>query len=191
MDNWMLIGLGNHGSRYENTRHNIGWMIAEALAITEKASFRQGRGNWMQAECSVHGKKGTILLPLTYMNNAGQAAGEFCRYYKIPAEHVIAVVDEYNFPVGRMQIKQGGSDGGHNGTASMISHIGPAFWRLRCGIDKNFGPGEMADYVLAPFAAAEKDACKAMIDRAVKGLKMFLGSNPARAMQAINSDKPL
>lgn len=88
-----------------------------------------------------------------------------------------------------MQLKQGGSDGGHNGTTSMIAHIGPSFWRFRFGIDKNFGPGEMSDYVLSGFAKHEENALKEMIDRGVKSIQMFLGNNPARALQQINSVK--
>ena len=191
MQQWLIVGLGNPGDRYAYTRHNIGWMIAEALAKKENAPFKDGRGNWLQAECTIHGKKVSIILPTTYMNNSGQAVGEFMRYYKIPSEHIIALVDEYNFPVGKMQLKQGGSDGGHNGTSSLISHVGPAFWRFRFGIDKNFGPGEMADYVLAPFTKDEQDAKEQMIARGIAAVKMFLGGNPARALQSINSDKPL
>ena len=191
MQSWLIVGLGNPGERYAQTRHNIGWMIAEALATKHGAQFKEGRGSWLQAECSVQGKKITIMLPETYMNNSGQAVGEFMRYYKIPAEHIIALIDEYNFPVGKMQLKQGGSDGGHNGTASLISHIGPAFWRFRFGIDKNFGPGEMADYVLASFTKSEQERKDTMIERGVKSIAMFLGGNPARALQSINSDKPL
>jgi PTH1 family peptidyl-tRNA hydrolase len=189
MQHWLIVGLGNPGDKYADTRHNIGWMIALALAQSCKVEFKDGKGNWKQAECSLNGKKITIMLPLTYMNNSGQAAGDFIRYYKVPSEHVIALIDEYNFPLGKMQLKQGGSDGGHNGTASMIAHIGPSFWRFRFGIDKNFGPGEMADYVLSSFAKHEDIALKEMIERGMKSIQMFLGNNPARALQQINSIK--
>ena len=189
MSHWLIVGLGNPGERYQNTRHNIGWMIGEGFAQSKNAPFRKGKGSWQESECTVQGKKITIMLPETYMNNAGQAVGEFIRYYKVPSEHVIMLVDEYNFPVGRMQLKQGGSDGGHNGTASLISHIGPGFWRFRFGIDKNFGPGQMADYVLSPFTSSELEERDAMIQRAIKGLSLFLSNNPSRALQQINADK--
>ncbi|MEY5131439.1 MAG: hypothetical protein RL734_1506 [Bacteroidota bacterium] len=191
MAHWLIVGLGNPGERYESTRHNIGWMIAETFAKSKQAGFKKGRGSWLESECSVHGKKISIMLPETYMNNSGQAVGEFIRYYKIPTEHVIILVDEYNFPVGKMQLKQGGSDGGHNGTSSVISHIGPGFWRFRFGIDKKFGPGQMADYVLASFAQDEIESRNAMIERGVKALGMFLSNNPSRALQQINAEKEL
>lgn len=191
MAHWLIVGLGNPGDRYESTRHNIGWMIAEAFIKSKNGSFKKGRGSWQESECSVHGKKVTFMLPETYMNNSGQAVGEFIRYYKIPTEHVIILVDEYNFPVGKMQLKQGGSDGGHNGTSSVISHIGPGFWRFRFGIDKKFGPGQMADYVLAPFTHDELESRNAMIERGMKGLSIFLSQNPARALQQINAEKEL
>ena len=90
-----------------------------------------------------------------------------------------------------MQLKQGGSDGGHNGTSSVISHIGPGFWRFRFGIDKKFGPGQMADYVLSPFAHDEIESRNAMIERGVKALGMFFSNNPSRALQQINAEKEL
>lgn len=191
MAHWLIVGLGNPGDRYQSTRHNIGWMIAESFAKSKNVQFKKGRGSWLESECSVQGKKVTIILPETYMNNSGQAVGEFIRYYKIPTEHVIILVDEYNFPVGKMQLKQGGSDGGHNGTSSVIAHIGPAFWRFRFGIDKKFGPGQMADYVLASFAHDEIEGRNAMIDRGVKSLNLFFSNNPSRALQQINAEKEL
>ena len=191
MAHWLIVGLGNPGERYHSTRHNIGWMIAEAFAEKKQVQFKKGRGNWLEAECAIKGEKISLMLPETYMNNSGQAVGEFIRYYKIPSEHVIMLVDEYNFPVGKMQMKQGGSDGGHNGTSSMMAHIGPAFWRFRFGIDKQFGPGEMADYVLSAFRHDEIESRNAMIERGVKALNMFFTGNHARALQHINSDKPL
>ena len=191
MAHWLIVGLGNPGERYHSTRHNIGWMIAEAFAEKKQVQFKKGRGNWLEAECAIKGEKISLMLPETYMNNSGQAVGEFIRYYKIPSEHVIMLVDEYNFPVGKMQMKQGGSDGGHNGTSSMIAHIGPAFWRFRFGIDKQFGPGEMADYVLSAFRHDEIESRNAMIERGVKALNMFFTGNHAIALQHINSDKPL
>lgn len=191
MSHWLIVGLGNPGERYHSTRHNIGRMIAEAFAETKRLQFKKGRGNWLESECTVKGEKVSLMLPETYMNNSGQAVGEFIRYYKIPTEHVIILVDEYNFSVGKMQLKQGGSDGGHNGTSSMMAHIGPTFWRFRFGIDKQFGPGEMADYVLAPFRQDEIEQRNKMIERGVKALNLFLSGNPSRALQQINAEKEL
>ncbi len=191
MAHWLIVGLGNPGDRYHSTRHNIGWMVAEAFAEKKQMQFKKGKGNWQEAECSIKGEKISLILPETYMNNSGQAVGEFIRYYKIPTEHVIMLVDEYNFPVGKMQLKQGGSDGGHNGTSSMIAHIGPAFWRFRFGIDKQFGPGEIADYVLAPFRQEELELRNGMIERGVKALLLFFSGNHSRALQQINAEKPL
>jgi len=191
MAHWLIVGLGNPGDRYHSTRHNIGWMVAEAFAEKKQMQFKKGKGNWQEAECSIKGEKISLILPETYMNNSGQAVGEFIRYYKIPTEHVIMLVDEYNFPVGKMQLKQGGSDGGHNGTSSMIAHIGPEFWRFRFGIDKQFGPGEMADYVLAPFRQEELELRNGMIERGVKALLLFFSGNHSRALQQINAEKPL
>jgi len=101
---------------------------------------------------------------------------------------VLVVVDEYNFPVGKIHLKSSGSDGGHNGVASVIAETGTqAFWRLRCGIARNFGPGGLVDYVLAPFAPDEEPQRDAMISAAADAIKDIVLIGPARAMSAINS----
>jgi PTH1 family peptidyl-tRNA hydrolase len=187
---WIIVGLGNPGAKYAETRHNIGWMVAEAFAQKYNAHFSAGKGDWHEARCTVHDQNVLVMLPTTYMNLSGTAAAKAQKFFKTPATRFIAVVDEYNFPVGRIHIKNSGSDGGHNGTASMIEELGTdKFIRLRCGIDKNFGPGELVDYVLKPFAKDEMLLRNEMILKSVSAIETILEIGLARAMQTINTQK--
>jgi PTH1 family peptidyl-tRNA hydrolase len=192
---WLIVGLGNPGARYAETRHNIGWMVADAFARKHTVSknpalFSAGKGDWHEARCAVRGTDVMVILPTTYMNLSGKAADRASKLFHIPKERIVAIVDEYNFPVGRIHLKNSGSDGGHNGTASMIEELGTqAFFRLRCGIDKKFGPGELVDYVLKPFAAEEIVARDAMIDKAVTAIETLIEVGAARAMQIVNAQQ--
>lgn len=192
---WLIVGLGNPGARYAETRHNIGWMVADAFARKHTVSkntplFSAGKGDWYEARCAVRGTDVVVILPTTYMNLSGKATEQASKLFRIPKERIVAIVDEYNFPVGRIHLKNSGSDGGHNGTSSMIEELGTqAFFRLRCGIDKKFGPGELVDYVLKPFAPEEIAARDAMIEKAVAALETLIEVGAARAMQIVNVQK--
>ncbi|MFY7998757.1 MAG: aminoacyl-tRNA hydrolase [Candidatus Kapaibacteriota bacterium] len=194
---WLIVGLGNPGVRYAETRHNIGWMVAEAFARKHSIKkqglsahsqlFSAGKGEWNEARCTVRDSDVLVILPTTYMNLSGKAAVQAGKMFRVPVGRMVAIVDEYNFPVGRIHLKNSGSDGGHNGTASMIAELGtPSFFRLRCGIDKRFGPGELVEYVLNPFAPDEITARDAMIEQSVIALETLIELGAARAMQIVN-----
>lgn len=185
----MIVGLGNPGARYATTRHNIGWMVCDNLITSKKAAWLPGKGDYMYATLSIKQAKVLCILPTTYMNNSGEAVESAMKRYKLTPDRIIVVADEYNFPVGKMNLKKGGSDGGHNGFTSVIAHLKTdMFWRLRCGIDRNFQPGGMADYVLSPFAP--EDNVEGMIVKARKALELFIGGgNESRALSLINSGK--
>lgn len=187
---WLFVGLGNPGARYENTRHNIGWMVCVSLCEKYKAVFISGKGQFLQAILTIGKNKIIVVLPTTYMNNSGEAVAEIQRLFHFPAKRIVVVVDEYNFPVGKIQLKDQGSDGGHNGLTSLISHLKTEnFLRLRCGIDRKFGPGELVDYVLAPFSANEETTKQEMISQAVQALETLVNIEMSRAMSIINSQK--
>lgn len=186
---WLIVGLGNPGEKYAPTRHNIGWLVAQALVAKHLSEFRAGKGDWYEAPIAVGRHKALVILPTTYMNLSGTAAAKAARQINLPAERVIAIVDEYNFPVGRVHLKNSGSDGGHNGTASMIQEFRTEkFLRLRCGIDKKFGAGELVDYVLKPFADDEIIVRDEMILRGITAIEGVMRLGTARAMQLINSE---
>lgn len=182
------IGLGNPGSEYVETRHNIGWMIVDAFAAKHGARWTSPSGLYAQASCQFARTQIELCKPLTYMNASGRAAAKLLGHLKVPPARCVVVVDEYNFPVGKIHLRPRGSDGGHNGLTSMIQELGTdAFWRLRCGIDRRFGPGGMADYVLGTFSPDQIPDRDAMITAAVEALERIAKDGPDRAMQVINS----
>lgn len=186
---YLFVGLGNPGFEYADTRHNIGWMIIEEFAKKRGLIFIPGKGNWREFVVTFAGKKLLFIEPLTYMNLSGTAAIKCMRQNDIMPSNVICIADEYNFPVGRIQLKQGGSDGGHNGISSMIKELQtPNFWRMRCGIAKNFEPGGMADYVLSPFASDEKQNLTEMLAKGCTAIELIAKGGLQRAMQTINAE---
>lgn len=188
---WLIVGLGNPGTEYANTRHNIGFMVVDALAQRHRGVWSSPSPLWHECQIRLHGVAMRLIKPTTYMNASGRAAQAARTRYGIPVERCMAVVDEYNFPVGRVHLRSGGSDGGHNGLTSMIDDLGsPAFWRLRCGIDRAFGPGGLVQYVLGPFPPSEAESCTMMIDRACTAIEAVARMGAERAMQEINRTPP-
>lgn len=183
---YIIVGLGNPGSEYAVTRHNIGFMVVDALVAAQKGTWKHGKLA-DTCELTLSATRVLAVKPLTYMNLSGKAASHFSNELSVPASRIIAITDEYNFPTGRIHLKRGGSDGGHNGIASMIEELRtPEFWRMRCGIDRKFGPGELVEYVLAPFPEEERDAVELMIRSAVTGLEACIRQGPEIAMNRIN-----
>lgn len=189
---WLVVGLGNPGDKYESTRHNIGWMVCNELIKRSAGRWEKGAGEYVQCVVKLYGKSVLVILPLTYMNASGTATASVASAHKISAERIVAVVDEYNFPVGKVHLKIGGSDGGHNGITSLIEELRTdRFWRLRCGIDKRFGPGELVNYVLSPFDVGERELRDAMIQRGADALGFIMSAGIQRAPSAINSGEEL
>jgi PTH1 family peptidyl-tRNA hydrolase len=187
---WLIIGLGNPGSKYAETRHNIGWMVATHLASKYKKPIMQLSSLFKHSAMRIDGKLILVALPITYMNNSGEAAEYLCREFKILPEKTVVILDEYNFDVGKVHLKKSGGHGGHNGLASIIEHLDTRdFFRLRCGIGKRFPEGGMVDYVLSNFLPEETERKKLMIEKAVEALEHLIKTNPNRAMGEINSEE--
>ncbi|MCX7929242.1 MAG: aminoacyl-tRNA hydrolase [Chlorobi bacterium] len=185
---WIVLGLGNPGTEYAATRHNIGYRVAETFVARRGGTFSPAEGPWLEATVRYARQEFAVALPTTYMNRSGIAARKLLARYSTAPDHLIAIVDEYNFPVGRIHLKFGGSDGGHNGIASLIEELGTdRFWRLRCGIGRDFGPGELSDYVLSPFPPDEHPLVDAMIANAVEALERIAKSGIARAASEVNA----
>lgn len=184
----MLVGLGNPGSEYAQTRHNIGFMVLDAFAEATGAGWSHPSSLYDEARTRYAGVELVLMKPLTYMNLSGRAVTKRSRELGIGPAHVVVITDEYNFPVGKIHLKQGGSAGGHNGVASVIDELESAnFWRLRCGIDRQFGPGQLVEYVLAPFDASQTQDLTAMIERSCEAIRQIAKSGPNLAMQKINT----
>ncbi|MFP4527662.1 MAG: aminoacyl-tRNA hydrolase [Candidatus Kapaibacterium sp.] len=187
---WLVAGLGNPGDKYAKNRHNIGWMVAAAICEKYHKPVMAWNPLCYQSTLRIDGGLVLVALPTTYMNNSGEAVKFLCDQYNIPAERVIVVADEYNFPVGRVHLRKGGSDGGHNGLASVIEHLDSAdFYRLRCGIGNRFEPGELTNYVLADFPKDEKALRDRMIANAVLAIEHIVRTSADRAMSDINSGR--
>lgn len=185
---WLVLALGNPGSKYAETRHNIGWMVATALASKYKKPIMQLSPLFKHAAMRIDGKLVLLALPSTYMNNSGEAARYLCDEFDIPAERMLVVLDEYNFDVGKIHLRKSGGHGGHNGLKSVIEHMETKdFYRLRCGIGKRFPEGGMVDYVLSNFETEETEKKQEMIERAVEAIEHLVKVNPNRAMGEINS----
>ncbi|MBI5324794.1 MAG: aminoacyl-tRNA hydrolase [Ignavibacteriae bacterium] len=187
---WLIVCLGNPGSKYAGNRHNIGWMVAAELCDKHKKPMMKMFGKSYHASLRIAGQLVVVMLPITYMNASGEAVAEFLEDYKLLTRRIVVVCDEYNFPLGKIHLKQGGSDGGHNGVASVIDTLdSEEFFRLRCGIGKNFPQGGMVDYVLSDFQDSEIEEKNAMVKKAVEGLEHLVQFGKTKAMTDINSEK--
>lgn len=181
----LIVGLGNPGPRYANTRHNVGFKVVEQLAEELNAGFRAGKGEYLIAT----GPTDVLLLkPLTFMNNSGLAVRHAVDYFDIEPSRLLIVFDDYQLPLGKLRLRAGGSEGGHNGMASVIQHLGAQdVPRLRLGIGAEFGKGEMADYVLSTFSKAEQKLLPEIFDRAVAAVLGFIQDGIQSAMNKFNS----
>lgn len=187
---WLIVGLGNPGKKYEGNRHNIGYMVAAALCEKHKTEIKKFNSILYNSEIKIAQNQVFVAFPTTYMNNSGEAVRKLAAKFGFAPDKIVLIVDEYNFELGKIHIRQGGSAGGHNGVQSVIEELNAQnFFRLRCGIGKNFPPGGMVDYVLADFNADEIELRNAMIQKAVTALEYLFCNNKDKAMSFINSEK--
>lgn len=187
-ENRVLVGLGNPGDRYRDTRHNVGFMVLDRLRV------RWGWGNFRSKGNSelLSGRRGEhqvyLLKPQTYMNLSGQAVSALRRQTPIVAAEVMCIVDEFALPLGKLRLRASGSAGGHNGLKSLIADLGSQdFPRLRMGIGPVPEGWEAANFVLGRFQAAEREALEEMIERACECAETWLESGIAPAMNRYNA----
>lgn len=184
---YLIVGLGNIGSEYAHTRHNIGFDIADELVKSFDGSFQNLRLAYY-AEVGFKGRKLHVIKPTTYMNLSGKAVNYYMQELKIPLENVLVLVDDLALPLGKLRLKLQGSSAGHNGLKSIEALCGgQQYPRLRFGISDNYPKGRQADYVLAPFDKDEQLELPALIDRSVELIKSFVTVGPAKTMTAFNS----
>lgn len=159
MSAWLVVGLGNPGDRYADTRHNIGAWAVERLADRLGARLRKVRFTALHAgEATVDGQRVLLARPGTFMNVSGPPVASFVRKRRIDPDHLIVCHDEIDLPFGSLKVKRGGSTAGHNGLRSLVSALGSDdFLRVRLGVGRPPGRQDPADYVLRPFAKAERD----------------------------------
>ncbi len=182
---WIAVFLGNPGPKYENTRHNAGFMAGAAAEKLFGVRMNRLRHRALTARADVDGHGLLLMEPQTYMNLSGEAVGEAARFYKVPAEHVIVVSDEMALPPGSLRIRQSGSAGGHNGLKSIIAHLGTdAFPRIRLGIGEP--EHEPMDWVLGRFQGADAEAVEKACESAAQAIKCYITEGPERAMSKFN-----
>ena len=182
---WIAVFLGNPGPKYENTRHNAGFMAGAAAEKLFGVRMNRLRRRALTARADVGGHGLLLMEPQTYMNLSGEAVGEAARFYKVPAEHVIVVSDEMALPPGSLRIRQSGSAGGHNGLKSIIAHLGTdAFPRIRLGIGEP--EHEPVDWVLGRFQGADAEAVEKACESAAQAIKCYITEGPERAMSKFN-----
>jgi peptidyl-tRNA hydrolase, PTH1 family len=191
----LIVGLGNPGAKYDQTRHNIGFEAIDALAHTwqiKLAEQRKFQGIFGEGR-GVQGDKIRLLKPLTYMNLSGQSIRAVTDWYKIPPEAVLVVYDDMDLPIGKLRLRQSGSAGGHNGMKSAIAHLGSQnFPRLRIGIGnpkkQTASPtGEVVSHVLGRFSAAENKAIAEVLKWVVDAVELSLKQGIPKAMSLYNN----
>jgi PTH1 family peptidyl-tRNA hydrolase len=183
----VIAGLGNPGDRYLFTRHNLGFMVTDRLALTHNLAFRRKKFDALFAEGTMSGVPIILLKPQTFMNLSGTAIGPLMRFLKTDPGDLIVVHDDLDLPFGILRIKDGGGDGGHKGLQSIIEALGTdAFLRLRCGIGKPAAKELVEAYVLEPFGKKEIDELPPLLERACSALMEILTAGAQSAMNKFN-----
>ena len=182
---WLVVGLGNPGPEYARNRHNAGFMIIDLLATRIGARFGRHRGAIAQVaegHLGMGGPRLVLAKPMTFMNLSGGPAAALSRFYKIPAERIVALHDELDIPYGQIRLKLGGGEGGHNGLRSLSRSLGTRdYLRVRFGIGRPPGRQDPADYVLSDFSTVERKELDLLVDRAADATEVILTSGLERA----------
>lgn len=174
-DRYLLVGLGNPGTKYANTRHNIGFRCVDELARLHGLSFDKQQSKALVASGTIAGKPVLLAKPQTFMNESGVAVRGLANFYKIPPEQVLVIFDDLDIPLGTLRIRKSGGTGGHNGMKSIVQHLGSNdFPRLRFGIDRPPGRMDPAAYVLRPFDDKEEILVVETVDRVNKAIISWL-----------------
>ena len=188
---WLAVFLGNPGLRYEGTRHNAGFMTADALARKKNVSINRARFRALTATCPIGDETVMLMKPQTYMNLSGEAVGQAARFYKIPADHVLVVSDDITLPIGALRIRTKGSAGGHNGLKNIISVLGTEeFPRIRLGVGTPPHPDyDTVDWVLSVFRDQDAVDMAAAAARAADAVECFIAQGPEKAMNLYSQKK--
>ncbi|WP_330184956.1 aminoacyl-tRNA hydrolase [Nocardia sp. NBC_01503] len=172
----LVVGLGNPGTEYERTRHNVGFMVADVLAERVGGRFTVHKKSGADLlEARLDGRKVLIAKPRSFMNLSGRPVAALAKFFSVPATEVIAIHDELDLPFGVIRLKQGGGEGGHNGLRSMSQALTTKdYLRVRFGIGRPPGRQDPADYVLKPFSAAERKEVPVIVEQAADAVEMLL-----------------
>lgn len=188
----VIAGLGNPGTRYDGTRHNIGFAVVDKLAARFQVKWKS-ESRFCAHTATIDLANGPVLLvkPQTYMNASGKTIGELCRYFRWKPEEFLVAYDEYQLPLGKVKVSVGGGDGGHNGITDIIARVGNAFVRYRIGIAPEVKPrASLTDFVLGKFTGEETTKLASRWDALADGLNLVVEKGPLLAMNQLNQRIP-
>ena len=185
---WLIVFLGNPGPKYAGTRHNAGFLTADAMERAKNISINRVRFQALTAQCQLGGERVLLMKPQTFMNLSGRAVAEAVRFYKLTPQQVLVVYDDVSLPPGKLRFRLKGSAGGHNGIKSIIAELGSdAFPRLKIGVGAPPHPDyDMADWVLSVFHGQDAEIMAEAAGRAVDALELFIEKGPEKAMNLYN-----
>lgn len=184
---WLVVGLGNPGNKYARTRHNVGYMVAEALARRYSMRFSSSKQRADTARGTIEGIPVLLALPVTYMNESGNAVSRLVQYYKVNLDHLLVVCDDIDLPFGTLRLRPSGSSGGQRGLQSIVQALGTEeFARLRVGVGRP--SGDATGHVLAPFPPEQERLLPQLTDTAADAVRTALLEGVQTAMNRYNRD---
>ena len=185
---YIVVGLGNPGPKYENTRHNAGYMVVDEIARQYGCSFEKSKFKGEIAKCNISGKKVLLLKPLTYMNLSGESVQAAASYYKLDQHNILVIFDDISLDVGKMRIRRQGSDGGHNGIKNIQMYFDRDFARIKVGVGKKPHPEyDLAAWVLSKFSKDEQKLLENVISDSVSATELIIKGEIDVAMNKFNS----
>lgn len=186
-DNWLIVGLGNPGERYERTRHNLGFMVVDLLAHAAQTAVKREECRSLIGRAVIEGRTTELVKPLTFMNLSGEAVSCLLRKPGRSMERLILISDDLALPLGKIRIRPKGSHGGHNGLRSVFSHLGTSdIIRVRIGILPEHPVSNTSDFVLQNFAKAEVEAVNEAIERSARAVRMIISDGTESTMAKFN-----
>ena len=185
-ESWIVIGLGNPGAQYERTRHNIGAMVINQLAIQNNAKFSNHKSRADIAQFKLAGMSVVAATLRCYMNESGGPTKGLTDYFKVKSDRLIVVHDELDIPFEAIRLKQGGGDNGHNGLKSITSVLGADYFRIRMGIGRPVGQQDPADFVLKPFSATEKKVLPDFVSKGASSIESLITQGLVDAQSSFN-----
>ena len=185
---WIVVGLGNPGPKYDWTRHNVGFLVVDELADRANIHVQRVKYKALTNTTKLGGKSVLLMKPVTYMNLSGEAVGQAARFYKVPPERVLVISDDVSLPQGKLRIRRSGSAGGHNGLKNIIAHLGTdQFPRVKVGVGNKPRPdSDMAAWVLGKFTGPDREAMEAAVKKAADAVTCLFEQGADKAMAQFN-----